>query len=371
MSAFARILITNLAVFCLLLALVEGGSSLMLFLRSAGGKVRDASFSWSYTIYDPELGWVSAPNVFAADMYGPGMHLRTNSRGFRNDHEIAEDTSASGRRRAICSGDSFTYGYGVGNDQTWCARLGVIAPCLETVNLGQGGYGVDQAYLRYRRDAGRLPHDLHLLAFITNDFARVGWDSFFGYGKPRLKLAEGALTVTNVPAPRRPFYVKWLTAIADDVRDLRTFEMLDRARKKLWPGAIRQDRASDSAMPDEMGELLKKIFEETKRLAAQRASKLVLVYLPSPGEYSPDKRSGAWSEFLQREAEALRIPLIDLLRQHRDLSPSEAATLFSEQYRHLSVKGNDYVARAIYRSLTGFPQTGALALDSERRCSAS
>jgi lysophospholipase L1-like esterase len=367
MLAWLRILIVNLAVFGLLFALVEGTLSVVLFVRSAESNIRRATFEWSYTTYDAELGWVSAPNVFVADMYGPGRYLRTNDRGFRNDHKI-EDTSASGPRRVVCSGDSFTYGYGVGNDQTWCARLAAITPCLETVNLGQGGYGVDQSYLRYKRDARSLQHDLHLLAFITGDFTRMQGDNLFGYGKPVLKLEEGALRIANVPVPRRPFYVKWLTAIASDLRDLRMFAMLERVRKKLSSDPTHRRAASGHAMPGEMGQVLKKVFEETKRLADQQGSKLILVYLPSPDEYAPGETSRAWSDFLQREAEALGIAFIDLVARHRHLSASEAATLFSEEYRHLSVKGNEYVARAIYRDLMRFPETAALALDTGGRC---
>ena len=175
--------------------------------------------------------------------------------------------------RAVCSGDSFTYGYGVGNDQTWCARLAAINLCLDTVNLGQGGYGVDQAYLRYRRDAGTLDHDLHLFAFISSDFTRMRSDSFRGYGKPVLKLEDGALVVTNVPVPRRPWLAKPLKAVMEDVQDLRMFQAIDRARKRLMPDASADDRSSREATPDEVGALVEKVFEELKVLAVADVKK--------------------------------------------------------------------------------------------------
>src|SRR5262249_38750161 len=43
-----------------------------------------------HTRYDRELGWVNIPNLDIPDMYGPGVRLRTNGQGFRNDHDIAE-----------------------------------------------------------------------------------------------------------------------------------------------------------------------------------------------------------------------------------------------------------------------------------------
>ena len=59
-----------------------------------------------------------------------------------------------------------------------------LDPRLETLNMGQGGYGVDQAYLWYKRDAAKFEHQVHLLAFITDDFVRMQSDRFRGYGKP-------------------------------------------------------------------------------------------------------------------------------------------------------------------------------------------
>ena len=45
------------------------------------------------------------------------------------------------------------YNDGVGNDDVWCKLLESIDNRIETVNLGQGGYGVDQAYLWYKRNS--------------------------------------------------------------------------------------------------------------------------------------------------------------------------------------------------------------------------
>jgi hypothetical protein len=349
MPTWASILIKNLAVLGLLLVLVEGALSFGLFVLSAESSVRRARFSWSHTIHDPELGWVSAPHVSVADMYGPGRHLRTNGRGFRENQEIDEDIPI-GKRRVVCSGDSFTFGYGVGNDQTWCARLEAIAPHVDTVNLGQGGYGVDQAYLRYKRDASDLRHEVHLFAFITNGFGRMMLDSFHGYGKPQLKVDKGALTVSNVPVPRRPFYVPWLMAILPDLRHLRTLQAVGWAGRKLQPDRIGENRPSREVPTDESRELLRAILQQTASLGNQRASKLVLVHLPTPKDYSADETSRAWTEFLRKEAKALGVGFIDIVGQHRELSPLAAAALFGEN-KHLSVDGNEYVARVIHRSL--------------------
>lgn len=174
---FARLIAGNIAIFGLLLMTVEGLASYGLLVRDV--MTTNSLAERRHTTYDPDLGWVNEPNVYIPDMYGPGVYLRTNAQGFRNNHEINAAVPA-GKVRVVCSGDSFTFGYGVDNAHTWCEQLSVLDPRLETVNMGQGGYGVDQAYLWYKRDAAKIEHQVQLLAFITDDFYRMLSDSFAG-----------------------------------------------------------------------------------------------------------------------------------------------------------------------------------------------
>ena len=123
-------------------------------------------------------------------MYGPGILLKTNPQGFRADHDTA---SASARRdvRVICSGDSFTLGYGVDNDHAWCQRLAAIDPRLETVNMGQGGYGIDQAYLWFARDGDSLEPRHPRVRADHRRLPSHAAASFLGHGKPVLDLGTG------------------------------------------------------------------------------------------------------------------------------------------------------------------------------------
>ena len=77
-------------------------------------------------------------------MYGPNVYLRTNSQAFRNNADFSA-TAPEPKARIICSGEFFTFGYGVDIDSTWCQLLASRNNRLEMVNMGQGGYGVDQA----------------------------------------------------------------------------------------------------------------------------------------------------------------------------------------------------------------------------------
>jgi hypothetical protein len=192
----AELVAVEIVIFGLVLFIIEGVASYALFVRDV--MTTTSLAERRRTKYDAELGWVNEPNVYIRDMYGPQVYLRTNAQRFRNNHDISTRV-VDGKARVVCSGASFTLGYGVDNAHTWCELLSVLNPRLETVNMGQGGYGVDQTYLWYKCDAAKLEHQVQLLAFITDDFYRVLSDSFFGYGKPVLAIENDRLVVKNVP----------------------------------------------------------------------------------------------------------------------------------------------------------------------------
>jgi len=135
-----RYILANILVFILVLVVIEGLASYLLFTRDA--LITTPLAERLHTQYDPDLGWVNIPDINIPDMYGPGISLRTNSQGFRNDYNFDKSIPA-GKKRIICSGDSFTLGYGVDNQHTWCQQLAALDNRIETVNMAQGGYGLD------------------------------------------------------------------------------------------------------------------------------------------------------------------------------------------------------------------------------------
>src|SRR5205085_2920337 len=114
-----------------------------------------------------------------------------------------------------------------------------LEPRLETGNLAVLGYGIDQAYLRYQRDAASLHHDLHLFAFIGADLERVGQAFLYGYSKPRLRLEGDALAVDNVPVPRGlPAVARLLGRFS---RELRSVQLAQRGLARLGAGPAPMD----------------------------------------------------------------------------------------------------------------------------------
>ena len=355
----ARLIAYNIAILGLLLVIIEGLASYTLIIRDFI-KTRSVA-EQQHTKYDPDLGWVNKANLYIPDMYGTGVYLRTNVQGFRNDHDIATSVP-SGRARLICSGDSFTLGYGVDNAHAWCEQLSLLEPRLETVNMGQGGYGIDQAYLWYKRDAAKIAHQVQILAFITNDFYRMQSDSFGGYPKPIPGIENATLVFKNVPIPKLVYYFPWNPQNISVVKQLRTVDFLNRALEKLRDATTGTTQLTKRERNGKPQEVLHKILEDLKRINEQRSSKLVLVYLPTIYELQA-KGPREWTEFLEEESRSLGIPFINLYSEFLSLSENDMVKLFIPQgqwaYRgaagHFNEAGNTLVAKAIYDKLMNDP----------------
>ena len=308
-----------------------------------------------HTEYDQTLGWINTPNIYLEDMYGPGVYLQTNSQRFRNGKDF-DLNPPSNKIRLICSGDSFTLGYGVDNDHTWCQQLASLDQRLETVNMGQGGYGLDQAYLWYKRDGVKLNHDIQILAFISGDFGRMQHREFQGYGKPVLVVQDDQLITTNVPVPEPTSYRIWVNRNRPVLNDLNSIKLLRGLFFQQTPITIKPDKAPAQ-------QLVLKLFQDLQAVNRQKNSSLVLVYLPMKRDYTGHE-SDAWQQFLQAESEQQGLIYIDLIDELRQQPPQSIDSLFIKpgviafegSSGHYTEAGNAFIARTLYEKLRAIPE---------------
>jgi hypothetical protein len=343
-------------VLLVVLAGIEGVSSAWLMAQEIRAIRPTENFRQAR--YDTLLGWVGLPNLHIANNYGPGIHLTTNADGMRI-HRPVSAALAPGTRRAICSGDSFAFGSGVADDQTMCAYLESELPGLETLNMAQRGFGIDQAYLWYRRDGARYTHQLHLFAFIWADFERMAVTSFTGYSKPILKLRDGRLVTENVPVPR------WsATTKAYEVQNILM-------RSRLFELARRPSDQSDAAnlrrVDAQVWNVAEAVFLDLARLNAERHSQLVLVYLPNLVEFDAgphDVRRARLEQFSKRTG----IPLVDLTPDLRAVPRDSLDWLFITANQipvrgsagHYSPRGNHWAAERLAVHLRDLPAVSAI-----------
>lgn len=155
----------------------------------------------SYLVPDPELGWTVAPDRRSADgLYASSAEgLRSAAPGVR----LADGTAA----RVALIGDSNAFSLEVPFRDSWGdhleRRLGV--PVL---NFGVDGYGLDQTYLRYRRDVRSWKPRVVLISLAGHELLRtmavyplVSFEWPPCVVKPRFTLERGELRLLNVPLP--------------------------------------------------------------------------------------------------------------------------------------------------------------------------
>jgi hypothetical protein len=168
-----------------------------------------------YVRFDQDLGWTIRPNGKSDD----GLY-HANSAGFRANREYALRAPA-GVLRVASFGDSFTHGAEVGNRETWEHLLESHAPHLEVLNFGVDAYGVDQAFLRYRKEGSRFAPDVVLIGLLIENINRsvsVYRPAYYhrtrGISvKPRFRVAEdGRLELIPLPVRSREELMERVTS---------------------------------------------------------------------------------------------------------------------------------------------------------------
>lgn len=89
----------------------------------------------------------------------PGTQVRISSQGLRDEEHVLP--KPDGLRRAVCLGDSTTFGWGVEEPESWCSQLeGLLGEGWETVNLGVPGANSVQEVQRLAVQGLRFEPDL-------------------------------------------------------------------------------------------------------------------------------------------------------------------------------------------------------------------
>lgn len=298
-----------------------------------------------HTDYDPLLGWISRPGYYP-NLYGEDRHLTIKTN--RTRLTPSEDSRAP-TIEIVASGDSFTMGYGVGDRDTYAAQLEALHPDINILNLALGGYGLDQAFLRYQQDGIELPHRIHLFAFITENFNRMGRSRFMGYGKPTLSVRDGALIAENVPVPRRRHFPLAQGKYAEVFQHLNITRWLTEGRLRA-PAAERSGKSLE--------QLAHAVFHQVEALHRARGRTGVFVYLPIEKDYARGESNG-WRAWLRKEADQNGWLFIDLVRPFRTIPRDEVSVMFiqtdAERFRgargHYAEHGNKLIARALLDEL--------------------
>lgn len=161
---------------------------------------------------DPVLGW-----RYRAGHRDPAN--QTNGQGLRSGRAYSP-VPAAGVVRVAVFGNSFVYCNEVANEDAWPAQIERRYSGIEVLNYGVGGYGVDQAYLRFLLEGARLAPHVVVIGFAPDDLGRVvnvyrrfRSNREIPLVKPRYLLdAQGRLALLPVPLRTPADYARYLAA---------------------------------------------------------------------------------------------------------------------------------------------------------------
>lgn len=165
-------------------------------------------------VFDRELGWTNSP--FAPNRENAFCISSGGARGRREYTATIPD----GVTRVLTFGDSFTYCAEVPDVDAWQHQLEVRRRDMEVLNFGVGGYGTDQALLRFRRVAPNFDAHAILIGINVENIARnvnryrPVYHPRTGSAvcKPRFLLVNGELELLPSPFETRGALVN---AVAD------------------------------------------------------------------------------------------------------------------------------------------------------------
>lgn len=328
---------------------LEGGLSLMHMVSITSREATPVPADHQYTDFHSRYGWVATPGVSERDGYGLWRTLHTDDKGLR-DASVSSAKSLEDASRVVCLGGTSTFGVGVGDDETWCQRLGLSDADYGIVNLGQPAYGAGQSLLHYQ-EFGELDHDIILLAVDDQSINQIVAERHKRFAKPAFDNSSGMLERSNTPVPRFSYLWPWATVNRESLAASKLIDW-------LMPSF---DLKADSDSGGAGFILFDHIVAELRRQLDGREGSLILVYLPVRESFS---EGGAWAPFLENETVQKEIPYVNLAEEMGSLpAPLRRAVFDHEGY--ITPFGHQYIAEELADRMTEIDELENFDKDGE------
>lgn len=261
--------------------------------------------------------------------------------------------------RILALGDSFTFGVGAGQEETWPARLGEILGA-EVLNAGAPGFGVPDAVAWYEQFGEQLDPDVIVLAvFLANDLQDASPD------QPKVTVVDGQLVVPGETGGLR----RWLYYHSHLFRLFKSSVLEGGLRTRLGlrePWAVRELRSEFAMYSPELPPELRRGAEVTEQAVKRlQGNKVLAVLVPSLPQVDPAKWQAVLAQLGLDPArhDPLRpnrlflgiferhgIPVLDLTETFRK-AVGEGRRIYYPIDQHLTPEGYELMARAVGEAL--------------------
>jgi hypothetical protein len=129
--------------------------------------------------HDPILGDLPVPGGHGVRAV-PGVYRFSFTHDAQGLRVVPAAAGVAATETLLVLGDSFTYGLGVDDDETYCNRLQeALRPTFRVVNAGNPAKGTDYALRFFDTRGAALRPDAVLLAFAKNDFGDNSREAYY------------------------------------------------------------------------------------------------------------------------------------------------------------------------------------------------
>ena len=311
---------------------------------------------------DPDIGSRFAPITTVEVRAGEASFTySTDLHGFRNTMPWPAQADI------VAVGDSFVFGFGVNDDQTWIRLLADSLPGSRVINLGLPGQGPQQYLRAYEKFGVALKPKLLLFGlFPGNDVVDAKmFDEWLKAGEPvsynvwRLSggrpPSDSEAQVKNRLASLQKSYLFRFVASLNDVVSPFSGETIDcgnGGELRLAPG-LYASRAEMAHPGDPSFELVMDTIEQAGALTHQQGTELLVVLFPTKEEaYLPvsGKRVPLLLEPFRAELEKRDIPHLDLTPFFQQ-EARRGECVFFEVDGHPNVRGVQLIAKVLADTL--------------------
>lgn len=318
--------------------------------------------------YDPQLGWRLVPNWSGAHTHRDfSVRYAINALGLRAD--TPSPPRNSGRKLTLAVGDSYTFGFGVKDDETYIHLLDALAAGgFDYLNAGIPGYSTDQEAILLNRDLWALaPQRVLLFVYVGNDVLDNLRDVPLQLRtpKPRFDVVGSDLVLRNVPVPQssdarvEPWWPVVLGADSSGWSWRTRLELRFELFRLLSPPFPRErDYRPELAVRFAPAlSLFERIVQGMAGDAARRNVEFIVIPIAAAAYVNaPNSPSGQYQDFFcEQIVERLRtagIPLIHLPALMRERFRRERGRWYFPHEGHLNPDGHKVVAEILARELS-------------------
>jgi len=282
-----------------------------------------------HVIADPLVGRIPQPGLSVR--HPNGFTITIGENGTRRNGQAA---AVSSRPAVLAVGDSFAFGDGVDDEDSWPAILEQLSG-RRVINAAVPGFGLDQVVLRAERLAEPYAPDTIIVSFIPHDVLRCEMSYWSGYPKPYFDIQGDTLHLNPAPTPPVSFWAPLKRLLSASVT-------LDRLvpRFLYWEGpaqTIMHARGRDVAC---------RLMQRLTALGRAHDARVIVVAQPQQPTATAEQR--AIKDGVLACARANQLQTLDLFPVIDALPEGQRIALFP---RHMSAEGNRLVATEIAASL--------------------